>query len=523
MVLKKPYAFLIRHFKLIHLLLCIPLLYLVIRTGAIATFLAQYVSNNYYTTVTDLSATYINYFMYLAVLVVLLLVLAIYFLMRQKEKSTKFYLFLLLYYIVLFLLISFSHSILGSIETNEIEAQAVRMYRDIAFIVYIPQFFFLGYTALRGIGFDLKKFNFDEDVKELEITDIDDEEFELVFGKDTYKYKRNFRRFIREFKYYVLENKITFSILAGIILVVIGTVFYLNVEVFHKTVRQTKKMNHNNLIVTVTDSVLTNRDLGGNIIDKDKYYLALAVKITNKGTISTTLDYENFRLEVGNRFILPTLDRSSYFADMGLTYARDTLIAAGEENVYVLTYEIDKDWLEKRIRLKILESVTLEVGSVTPIYTTVNLNYEKIFTNKEERTVEFGRILELSKTRIGFVQVELNKYDIKKSYEYTYNGNLKNKVVANSRDTLLILDRNFKIDQYSIYYKARKGEGSFVKDFLKLRYQVNGEQKTVNIINKTPKELTDTWVFDVPEEVTYADSIDLLVCLRGSTYVMRIK
>ena len=85
MVLRKPYAFLIRHFKLIHLLLCIPLIYLVIRTGAIANFLSSYVAANYYTNVTNIPGTYINYFMYLAIVMVILLVLAIYLLMRQRS------------------------------------------------------------------------------------------------------------------------------------------------------------------------------------------------------------------------------------------------------------------------------------------------------------------------------------------------------------------------------------------------------------------------------------------------------
>ena len=96
MVLKKPYAFLIKHFKLIHLLLCIPLIYLIIRTGAITSFFSSYVSSNYYTNLTNVSGTYINYFMYFASLLVVLLVLAIYFLMRQKKKNTKFYMFLII-------------------------------------------------------------------------------------------------------------------------------------------------------------------------------------------------------------------------------------------------------------------------------------------------------------------------------------------------------------------------------------------------------------------------------------------
>src|SRR5699024_3037500 len=129
-------------------------------------------------------------------------------------------------------------------------AQTVRGIRDVAFIVYLPQFFFTLYCALRGIGFDIKKFNFDEDAKEMEITDIDDEEFELVFGKDAYKYKRTLRRFIREFKYYVLENKAAFAVLASMVVIAIGTILYLNFNVYHKTYRQTQRMTHNNLSVS---------------------------------------------------------------------------------------------------------------------------------------------------------------------------------------------------------------------------------------------------------------------------------
>ena len=90
MILRKPYAFLIKHFKLIHLLLCIPFVYLIIRFGAMSSFLSNYVRANYYTSEVNIAGTYINYFMYGAILLVILLALAIYFLMRKKEKDTSY-------------------------------------------------------------------------------------------------------------------------------------------------------------------------------------------------------------------------------------------------------------------------------------------------------------------------------------------------------------------------------------------------------------------------------------------------
>ena len=63
MILKKPYAFLIKHFKLIHLLLLIPLVYLFSKTFSIANFLNIYVKASYYTSEVDIASHYINYFM----------------------------------------------------------------------------------------------------------------------------------------------------------------------------------------------------------------------------------------------------------------------------------------------------------------------------------------------------------------------------------------------------------------------------------------------------------------------------
>ena len=47
MIIKKPYAFIIKHFRLIHLLLLIPMFYLVTQTKEIITFFSEYVANDY--------------------------------------------------------------------------------------------------------------------------------------------------------------------------------------------------------------------------------------------------------------------------------------------------------------------------------------------------------------------------------------------------------------------------------------------------------------------------------------------
>lgn len=530
MILKKPYAFLIRHFKLIHLLLCLPTIYLIIRTGMIAHFLSTYVNANYYTSEVNLAGTYINYFMYLAIIVIILLNLAIYFLMKQKKKNTIFYMISVVFYIAFFVLLSLCYAMLGSIESASASAQAVRIYRDIAYILYLPQIAFVVIYILRGIGFNLKQFNFDQDIKELEITDLDSEEFEFELGKNNYKYKRNIRRFIREFKYYVGENKFAFTVMMSLFAIVMGTLLYLHFGVYHRTYKQTQNMTHNHLVINVASSVLTNLDQGGNIITDGKYYMAIALNIKNTSKYDAELDYDNFEIEVSKRKIAATLDRAQFFPDMGLPYTRDTTIPANSEAKYVLTYEVDKALLDQPITLTILDSVTYEIGSVTPIYKTVNLSYQKIYENTDVKTVDLNNYILLDKTTLKNTQVLVSDVKLSKSYEYTYNSctnnvcqNLKNKVSASGQKTLLILKREFDLDTYSTYYDVRKGSSYFVSDFVKVRYKIDDKTYTSTVNDVTPKEINGEWVLEVPERVSYASSIQLLVTFRGSIYSINLK
>ena len=60
---------------------------------------------------------------------------------------------------------------------------------------------------MRGLGFDIKKFNFQTDIKELEIESLDNEEFEFVLGDTSAKLARNSRKQIRRLRYFIVENK----------------------------------------------------------------------------------------------------------------------------------------------------------------------------------------------------------------------------------------------------------------------------------------------------------------------------
>ncbi len=120
MILRKPYAFLIKYFHLIHLILFALILYIGIRSYDIVHFLNGYVASGYYTYSSNLAGSYINFFMYLAIIVIILATLLVYLLMKAKNKPTKLYVLTIAYYTVLMLIFTSAFNIFRNLEVDKV-------------------------------------------------------------------------------------------------------------------------------------------------------------------------------------------------------------------------------------------------------------------------------------------------------------------------------------------------------------------------------------------------------------------
>ena len=535
MVFKKPYAFLIRHFRIIHLLLLLPIAYLINKTFKIVTFFRTYVANNYTTNLINIAGEHISFFMYGAVLLIIIAVLAIYYLMRQKEKSTKLYFFTLIYYIGLFILIGVAHSILSGMEKDVISAQLARAYRDVSLVLCLPQYFFFIYMLIRGIGFDIKQFNFANDLKDLEITDIDSEEFEFSVNVESYKVKRTIRRFIREFIYYVKENPFVFSCIAGVIVISVATTLYMHFGVFNKTYYVTDKMTHNYFNIEIKDSMITNMGFDGNEITKGKYYLVLKLFIENRSLKNYELDYTNFRLVIDKKNIYPTLDRGEYFVDYGKPYYNEK-IKKQTSDTYALVYELDKSQLQKEYEIKILDSIDYDVGEITPHYKILKLKPTNVTSIETLDTYDLGKSINLKNTALGYTTFKINSYELKNSYtydyDYCYSSNnctkLKDMVTVDTlgtieKTTLLILNMNYNLDKTTIYANNIKTDTKFFDNYLSVQIKKGDTTKILSLRNRTSEKMKDTLVFELRDEVNDADQINLLVTVRNKRYAIKLK
>ena len=157
MILRKPYAFLIKHFKLIHLVITGILFYLVLKYRDVYVFLRKCVTDNAYK---YNALEYIDYTIYIFILIAILLLGGIYFLLKYKDKPRRQYIFSIGVYIIIGIVMLATYGYLRDIVNNLIEQKTIRFYRDITFISILFQYYIIVVMLIRGLGFDIKKFNF---------------------------------------------------------------------------------------------------------------------------------------------------------------------------------------------------------------------------------------------------------------------------------------------------------------------------------------------------------------------------
>ena len=95
--------------------------------------------------------------------------------LQRKEKPTKFYNISIVYCLVMFILITVSFTIFRAIENDTLSTAMPRIIRDLSILIHYSQYIFIVYTAIRGVGFNIKKFDFKSDLAELEISSEDSE------------------------------------------------------------------------------------------------------------------------------------------------------------------------------------------------------------------------------------------------------------------------------------------------------------------------------------------------------------
>lgn len=533
MILRKPYTFLIKNFKRIHLLLTVIMSYIFYKSNNILAFYNGYINKSSSVYMGNLSTNYINVYFYLLIFLVIIFTLAIYILMKQKKKPTFLYLSVIIYYLILLIAFFQISNNLAMLEIATPSPQLIRIVRDITFIITIIQALLTIFIAIRAVGFDIKKFNFSADLEQLEIEVTDDEEFELTVGADPSTISRKIRKQRRELKYFVIENLFVISLISIIILIVIIVSFVLNYEVYNKTYHQQESFRVNNLIMTVTDSYLTNVNFKGKTILKDdKQYVVINLEIENKDSVKGSLDLTTLALVTKNNLYQPITGKYQSFFDLGIGYFNQKLNADIKQQ-FILLFKIDGQELKDNLFLRFTESVSFNKDQPQAKYKKIQLRpillneIELIGNYKLKEKINF----EDTVLKNSLFKIENSEIGDKFYYEalICYNQICSNGVnlltpsyTSSEAKTLLKLGAMYMQDKET-NLKINNG-GELVSLFGTLRFNINNKTYEAPLINKTPSDYIGEDIFlEVPSQAKMADNFDLILNIRNKQYIYKLK
>ena len=503
MILKKPYAFLIKNFKIIHLILTICSIYLVIKINGMLNYYNSFIDG----TIGKLAA--VNFFgnIYLwVILLSIIICLIIIMLMKYKKKSYLFYIILIGYFLAVCLVMNYSIDGLYQIYVSSLEVKDLLLHRDVLKIVSIVQYVFVLMCLIRALGFDIKKFNFADDLMELNIDVSDDEEFELIVSGGE-QYNRRFFRRIREFKYYYLENKYIINILIGLVLLVFLGSYLLNSYVFNPVYKVNDVFNYDDFSFKVLDTYVSNIGSDDKKVSSDgDTFVLIKVYVTNNFS-PRNINKANLILEIGNKSYASNVITSK-FNDLGIIYREQKVKESG---TYLIAYRVLEDDVRNKM---ILNFGNDKKVSLSPIY-----------LDKIEDVVNYkvGENLDVSNSILGFGNIKITSYEVLEKFNYaytyevlgqTYDGNITissvNNVIMN-----LVMEGNYLFD-YNNY--------SFLEKYGKLKYTIDGVEYVSNVFyDKTPGSYKNGIYVAVNKEIQNANSIWFDIVIRNKRYIYRLK
>lgn len=535
MVFKKPYAFLIKHFKAVHLVLALLTIYILQASYNIYAFLNDYVKNKYtINSYTGFSSEYVPFILFFAVTLVVIILFLMVLLFQNKKKKSKEYQFALIYYLFSIIILFVAKSILSTFETDLIAAETARIYRDFSLIYILFQIPFIIVFLIRTLGFNIKKFDFEKDLKDLEITSEDSEEFEISFNYEPFKIKRVIRRFIREFNYYVKENKFIFVCILITTVTIFGYLIFSNLSKdYNNTYQQNKSFIYKGLVINIKDSIVTNLDYKGDIID-NYYYLVLQTYIENNTSNDIDLKSKNIRLELNNEFLYPVNDKSNYFIDYAGEYYGKT-IPKNTKNTYSLVYKINKEDIKNKYRINIYKGSITEKNKIYDTYDFIKINPILIDDVSVVTKKKINDEIVFSDSNLLNTKLTIKKYSITNQYVYDYQVCItdndcrlfKDYINVSYKDnnkTLLVLDYSYQIDKNSSFALKGSSFSNFVETFAKVLYKNNANEYQYSMVkNVTPSRLNNTVVLEVDDYIMDSQEVSLSFKIRNKEYLVVLK
>ena len=531
MILRKPYAFFIKHFKLIHVILACLVFYSIYKTKLVLDFFNEYSSIIIDVSGQDLVTPLIPFIFQLMPFLILIGCITILIVMIVKQKPCIYYLITIGVYIYTFIIIQITKSTLYDLSINLLPTQQILLIRDLIFVSFIAQIISSIMIVVRATGFDVKKFDFKTDLKELEIEEKDREEVEVQINFDSNKLVRQIRKKIRFLKYAYKENRLLFNLVISFSSIILVSLLMFLIFGGQKIINQNEYFSGNNISMKITDSYIVNTDYKGNVLNEDYYYLLLNIEAKSNYS-EQSLDFATLKILIDNYIYTPTIENRDSFFDFGTVYNEEKIGTNYEEKV--LLYKIPKELINKDIYFSFVDKNNKDdKGNFKNV--KVKIDYENLIGIDSINTATLNNTLQLTDSILNDYKIVINAYDIQKKYKLSYNLCVSNNcypsyeylvpTINTNEDKAILkimgsIEMNPKIDGVNNLY-------DFINKFGKLYYTVDGVKKVQNInfsqLKSKKVQQNNIYYIEVVGELEKATHISLMFTIRNKNYEYILK
>ncbi len=518
MIIRKPYAFLIKNFKKIHIFMLLLSAYIYYKTINLSSFINEFLEFFSYDSYNEPVTNYTGFFPSLSLILLVAASLAIMILLKHKNKPCKIYLLPVIEYAALLVLFFFVTSFFSSY-TGSTETTTMRAVRDILVLLTLPQYANFILLIIRIFGIDINKFDFKSDKEYLELAEADREEFEVNINIDKNSIKRTYRKLKRNIGYFVKEHKMLVKIVSVVLIVILGYKSYNFIFVVNKSYKQGDIINTNGYTIKINNSYYSDKDYKGSKISNDSSFVILDLTIKNN-SVKRTVNLNRFHIMNKSSNYSPTNKTyETYFADLGRTVSELTL-ETGKEAELLLIYKVSKEESLKRFVLYYQELN----GNETHLR-KIKLKLNDLSKINENDTVNIGDVLTINmpeeEKEIIFDNMEIVETA---TYNMQNCSNNSCSIISkeqNASEGMKILKLDFASNDFT-----GKDMIDFLSSYGKISYIDNSNTKKgykiTNALN-TEKYYGKYVYLKVPEEIVNAKEIDLVIVARNNKYIYKLK
>ena len=518
MILRKPYAFLIKNFRKIHIFLLLICAFIFYQNSKIGQFISEFLDLGTYDMYNEPISKYINIFLILLLIIVIVLFVALVVLLKRKKKPWKLYLLPVIVYLsmlILFIFVSgYFNTYIGSGSKT-----LIRIFRDLLGIASFFQYPVFLILLIRIFGVDLNNFNFKMDQEYLELSSGDREEFEVNINVDKHSFIRTYRRLLRNLGYVYEEHKFIFNTVITVFVIIFIVSTYYTVFILHKSYKQGDYFDISGYSIKINNSYYTDKDYKGKTINKKNAFVILDLNIKNN-VLARKVNFGRFHIMNGiNNYTYTSRTYETDFDDLGNAY-NEYEIRAGENKNLIMIFKVNKnedkngyvlyyqDYIKDQPYLR---KIKLDMKDVSKI--------EKGNTYKEGDNITFQEGTKKKKITIDDIEISDN---IGYSYQSCdiYNECQSEVKVVNALPNEKILKIEFISDDFEgkelIDFSSKYGKISYIDN--------KGERVTAKLKSAVDKNYMGQEMYiRVSDKFEKSKKQEIIYTIRNKKYIIKIK